>query len=176
MKHSKLAELIMSDYSKAHVLVVANEACTSANNFKELLNCFLSSDKELSKRAAWSLSWAARQKPEMVYPHIKELVSVLDKKDLHPAILRNAVRVLEEVEIPEVYHGEVMNACFNFIEKPDTAIAVKAFSLTVLYKLAKIYPEISHELKLIIEENWDNETPAFRSRGKKILSMLSKTK
>lgn len=172
----RMDELIMSDYSKEHILTVANEACTSKKRFKELVQCYLATDTELSKRAAWSLSWAARQKPEMVYTHIKELVLVLDKKGLHPAILRNAVRVLEEIDIPEEYHGEVMNACFGFIEKPDTAIAVKAFSLTVLYKLTKFYPEISHELKLIIEENWEHETPAFKSRGRKILKALSTVK
>ena len=40
-----------------------------------------------------------------------------------------------------------MTACFNYIPNPDEAIAVKAFSLTVLENLSKQYPEILPELK-----------------------------
>jgi hypothetical protein len=51
----------------------------------------------------------------------------------------------------------------------DTPIAVKAFSLTILSNLSAAYPEIRGELKLIIEEQWEQSTPAFRSRAKKVL-------
>ncbi|MBS1670911.1 MAG: hypothetical protein JST94_05595 [Bacteroidetes bacterium] len=62
-----------------------------------------------------------------------------------------------------------MNACFNFIETPATPVAIKAFSLTILQKLSLQYPEIKQELKLIIEERWEHETAAFKSRARKIL-------
>jgi len=65
-----------------------------------------------------------------------------------------------------------MNACFRFIETPSTPVAIKAFSLTTLFNLTKIYSEIKTELKMIIENNMDNETAAFKSRGKKILKAL----
>jgi len=172
----KLAERIMSDYSKAHALEVAHYACSSKKHFKELMQCFMSNEYRLAQRAAWSVCWAAKQRPDMVAPYIGDLVTVLQRKDVHAAVIRNAVRVLEDMDIPEKYHGEVMNTCFAFIEKPETPIAVKAFSLTVLYRLTNIYPEIGHELQLIIQENWENETPAFRSRGRKILAALKKRK
>jgi hypothetical protein len=73
------------------------------------------------------------------------------------------------VQIPKQYQGRVMNACFNFVASNDAAIAIKAFSLTILQNLSKDYPEIRSELKLIIEERWPHETAAFRSRAKKIL-------
>ena len=66
-----------------------------------------------------------------------------------------------------------MNAWFAFIEKPSTPVAIKAFALTTLFNLSKYYPEIKQELKLIIEDRMDNKTPAFKSRGKKILKQLS---
>jgi len=48
----------------------------------------------------------------------------------------------------------------------------ESFFSHYLFNLSKLYPEIKPELKLIIEELWDNETAAFKSRGKKILSKL----
>jgi hypothetical protein len=66
-----------------------------------------------------------------------------------------------------------MNICFEFIASNDTAVAIKAFALTVLQHLSKEYPDIKAELKLVIEERWPYETAAFRSRARKILGKNS---
>jgi hypothetical protein len=169
-----IREEIAREHSRAQALRIANYACSSAKNFKELMRCFMDDEYRLSQRAAWSVSWAAKKKPEMVMPHLKEIVAQLHKKGVHDSVKRNAVRVLEDIDIPESLQGEVMNACFGFIEDPSTAAAIKAFSLTTLFNLSKHYPEIKPELKLIIEERWDTETAAFRSRGKKILKAFGR--
>jgi len=165
---------ILKEHSKENALRIATYACSSKKNFKELMKCFLDKEYRIAQRAAWSVSWAARKKPEMIQPYIKVLVEQLQRKDVHHAVIRNSIRVLEDMEIPEAFHGEVMNTCFNFIEDPSTPIAIKSFSLTALFNLSKHYPEIKHELRLIIEERWDTETAAFRARGKKILKALDR--
>lgn len=120
-------------------------------------------------------AWAGLQKwsPPWSPPYIGDLVAQLQNKQAHPAVTRNAVRILQEIELPEAFHGEVMNTCFTFIETPSTPVAIKAFSLTTLFKLSRQYTEIRSELKMIIEERWETETAAFRVRGKKILAALS---
>jgi hypothetical protein len=65
-----------------------------------------------------------------------------------------------------------MDTCFRYIASPDETVAVKAFSLTILHNLSHQYPEIKNELKLVIEERWNYETAAFRSRAKKILKNI----
>jgi hypothetical protein len=97
------------------------------------------------------------------------LTEQLARKDVHPAVIRNSVRILQKIEIPEAFHGKLMHSCFGLIETPETPVAIKAFSLTILQHLSKYYPEIQQELKLIIEERWAHETAAFKSRAKKIL-------
>jgi len=171
-----IKETLLNDatYNREGILQVSEYACTSAKNFKALMQCFLSNDYRLSQRAAWSVSWATKRKPGMIKPHIKSLVEQLERDDVHDAVIRNSVRVLQEIEIPEDLHGTVMNACFKLIEKPTTPVAIKAFSLTTLFNLSKIYPEIKQELQTIIEDRMDNEPAAFKSRGKKILKVLSK--
>jgi hypothetical protein len=72
------------------------------------------------------------------------------------------------VDIPEKFHGEVMEICFKYVESSTEAVAVKAFSLTVLNNLSKQYPEILPEVRLLIEEQWLYQTAAFRSRSKKL--------
>ena len=165
-----IREEILAEHSKEQATKIAGYACTSKKNFKELMKCFLSPEYRIAQRAAWSVSWAARKAPAMIQPYVKDLVAQLQRKDVHNAVIRNSVRILEAIDIPEELHGEVMNACFQFIETPATPIAIKAFSLTTLYNLSKKYPEILPELKLIIQTKWDTESAAFKSRGRKILA------
>ena len=96
-----LREEILKEHSKEHALKIANYSCTSKKNFKALMQCFMSDEYRLAQRAAWSVSWAAKKKPVMITPFIKDLVAVLQKSNVHTAVIRNAVRVLEAIDIPE---------------------------------------------------------------------------
>ena len=158
--------------SKEQVLRIAEFAASSEENFMELMDCFLSKNVKLAQRAAWSVSWAAIKNPEIVRPYVGSLVNQLTKTDIHNAVIRNSIRILQDLEIPAAFHGELLSACFDFIQKRNTPIAIKAFSLNVLFNLSKIYPEIRNELRMIILQNIDYETAAFKSRAKKILAKI----
>jgi hypothetical protein len=81
---------------------------------------------------------------------------------------------MQDLEIPEKFHGEIMDICFRFLESPTEALAVKVFSMSVLGNLAALYPDIKPELKLVIEEQLPHQTAGFKSRAKKVLKMLKK--
>lgn len=169
-----IQECLSGVYSKGQIEAVANYACTNQKNFDILMQCYFSEDKRLAQMASWSVSYAARIQPTWIEPYLAQMVALLQRKDIHVAVIRNCVRILQDIAIPNELHGKVMHLCFEFIENPATANAVKVFSLTILHNLSKTYPEIQQELKLLIESLWDNETPAFKSRGKKILQQLNK--
>ena len=164
-----IGQELLKEHSLGNTLKIVDYACTSQENFNQLMQCFLSNGYRVAQRAAWAVSYAASKKTSFINTHIKDLVEQLSRKDVHHAVIRNSVRILQQIEIPEEFHGKVLNACFAFIENHDTPIAIKAFSLTTLDNLSKFYPEIRLELKLIIKDRWEIETPAFRSRAKKIL-------
>jgi hypothetical protein len=169
------AELLKEKiHTKEQALKISEYACSTPARFKELVECFLSNEYRLAQRAAWSVSWAARREPGLIQPYMKDLVAQLPRKDVHDAVIRNSVRILQQIEIPESLHGELMHSCFAFIESNATPVAIKVFSLATLFNLSKFYPEIKNELKLIIEERWNHETAAFKSRGRKILKELGK--
>ena len=106
--------------------------------------------------------------PEFIQKKFSRLIDNLQKPGLHNAIKRNSIRLLQYVDIPEKFHGKVMEVCFRYVESPTEAVAIKAFSLTVLSNLSKQYPEILPEIKLLIEEQWPHQAAAFKSRAKKI--------
>lgn len=169
-----IKDILKSSYNKGQIEAVANYACSSNENFKSLFQIFTGDDIRMAQMASWSLSYAVRKSPHIIQPYLKELIEQLQKKDKHNAVIRNTVRILQDIEIPEQFHGMLMDSCFGFIEQPKTPVAIKAFSLTVLFNLSKIYPDIKQELILVIEENMHHAAPAFKSRGSKILLQLKK--
>eukprot|EP01031_Cornospumella_fuschlensis_P001081 gene1081-1357_t len=66
----------------------------------------------------------------------------LKQDNLHDAIKRNTIRVLQTVEIPEELHGIAADICFQYLSNHEEAVAIKAFSMTVLFNLSKHYPEL----------------------------------
>jgi hypothetical protein len=114
-----------------------------------------------------------RRSPGFIKKHFAKVLKALEKPGAIDSVKRNSLRFLQYVDIPKRFHGQVMDICFRYFSSPTEAIAIKAFSITVLQKLAKLYPEIINEIKLIIQERWEYETPAFKSRAKKLLKDFS---
>ena len=166
-----LAE-IQANHTQAQRDKIVSWIGNSQRRFDQLFDIFLSGGNCESQRASWPLSNAVIAHPKFIIPHFSALVENLGKPGNHDAVKRNSLRLLEEVEIPEDFHGEVMNLCFNYVTSMSEKPAIKAFSLTVLQNLAKTYPDIKHELKTIIEDQWDYESPACKSRAKKILKAI----
>ena len=167
-----LRNIILSEHSKAQTMKIVNWVGNSQTRFNELFNLFLNSEYRVTQRAAWPVSYCVIDHPDFIKNHFKQLIIQLKKPGPHAAVRRNILRLLQNIEIPSQYHGELMDICFKFIEKPDEAVAVKAFSITILQNLSAKYPQIMQEIKLIIQERWDYESSAFKSRAGKLLHIL----
>jgi hypothetical protein len=168
-----LRETILSGHSKAQTMKIVNWVGNSQIRFDELFNLFLNSEYRIVQRSAWPISYCVIDHPNLIKKHFKKLIEQLKKSGQHVAVRRNIVRLLQHIEIPLKYHGEIMDICFRFIAAHDEAIAVKAFSITVLQKLSAKYPQIRQEIKLIIQERWDYESNAFKSRAGKLLHTIT---
>ncbi|HEX7845699.1 MAG TPA: hypothetical protein VF476_07825 [Chitinophagaceae bacterium] len=168
-----LRETILAKHSKEQTNTIVKWIGDDQKRFDELFGLFMSKDALLEQRAAWPLSYAVMAHPLLIHKHFAKLIKKLKQPGIHDAVKRNGVRLMEVINIPEKFHGDVMSLCFDFITDPKEKPAIKAFSLTVLQNLAWQYPDIKNELKLVIESQWENESAAFRSRAKKILRSLS---
>ena len=167
-----LEKLLGEEHSKQQCDRIVKYIGKDKVRFAALMRLFFKGEYRITQRAAWPLSNIVRLHPGLITPYFKPLLDNLDKKDLHVAVVRNTIRLLQDVDIPGKYHGRVMSQCFAYVAAPETPVAVKAFSLTVLENLSKKYPDILPELKLLIEEQWDQAPPAFRSRARRILKMI----
>jgi hypothetical protein len=170
-----LQKSLAAEHSKKQCDRIVKYVGDDKKRFAALIRVFFKGEYRITQRAAWPLSYCVRLHPELIQPYFKPLLDNLSRKDIHVAVIRNTLRLLQDTPIPKKYHGRVMSLCFDLIQSHDTPIAVKAFSLTVLQHLSKEYPDITAELRLIIEEQWERATPAFRSRARKILKGMNST-
>ena len=157
---------ILKEHSKAQCNKIVQWVGNSQQRFNELFSLFLNDEYRVVQRAGWPLSYCVEAHPEFIKTNFSKLLKNLQQPKLHDAVKRNSIRLLQHVVIPEKHQGEVMNICFQYVESPTEAVAIKAFSLTVLSNLAKQYPEIIPEVKLLIEVQLPHQTAAFKSRAK----------
>jgi hypothetical protein len=167
-----LHETILATHSKANCNRVIKWVGASQKRFDALFNLFLNSEYRVNQRAAWPLSYCVISHPQFISKHFTKLIRNLHKPGIHDSIKRNTVRLLQHIDIPKKFHGEIMDLCFQYISSNDEPVAVKAFSLSILQNLSTHYPEIKNEIKLVIEERWQHETAAFHTRAKKFLKTL----
>ena len=165
-----LENALLKEHSKKQCILIVDYIGNNKERFSVLMELFFNGGYRITQRASWPMSYCVRKYPELINPYFKRLLDNLSKKGIHSAVVRNTVRLLADVEIPKKFHGRIMSICFDFIQSNTIAVAIKAFSLTILRNLSKQYPEIIPELKLIIQERWENETAAFRVRARGILS------
>ncbi len=168
----ELRKEILKEHSKAQCTKIVKWVGNSQQRFDELFSLFLNDEYRVVQRAAWPVSNAVMAYPSFINSHWKELINNLKKPNLHGAVKRNSIRLLQDMEIPKKHHGQLMNICFTYLESPTEELAVKVFSMTVLGNLAKSYPEIIPELKLLIEDQLPHQTAGFKSRAKKVLNMI----
>lgn len=168
-----LRDTLLAEHSKAQCMKIVKWVGNDPQRLNELMKLFLSGETIVVQRAAWPLSYAIQAHPALIKPHFGKLIRNLRQPGLPDAVKRNTIRIFQEIDAPERFHGELMNTCFGFIESMTEKPAIKAFALTVLYNLSRQYPDIRPELKAIIEDRWEYESPAFKSRGRKILKALA---
>ena len=144
---------------------------------KELLTLALNKDLLLSSRAMWVLSHCSDMDYLRVKPFQNKLIENLKHKNLHNGVVRNTLRLFQKHPVPKKQETFLLDLCFDIIKNPTEAIAVRAFAITVVFNISKPYPELLHELELVLQHLSVTENgPGIRSRVKNTLKAIRKLK
>jgi len=154
-----------------------------ATNFAErhpatvpsLVDAFLNEDYRASQRIAVVLETLAKRRADLIQPHLKRLLSCLDKPGTGTALKRNIPRILQWTTIPDKLKAMTVNSCLKLLADPAELVAAKVFSMTVLANIARDgHAALANEIRAHIESQYQLSTPAFRSRAKKVLKTLDR--
>lgn len=161
---------ILKEHSKQNAEAITAWVSASPERVQQLMELFLHDEYRVVQRLAQVVGKLADAHPQLVAPHLPQLVRRMNEPGVHVAVKRNVVRTLQYVDIPEALHGDVMNTCFDLLADPSETVAVRVFSMTVLDRLSAQYPEIRQELKVIIEDVLEQGcTAAFRAHARIVL-------
>lgn len=166
-------KLIREAENKHQVKSLASFVLAHPEEINSLMNVYSHSKYRITQRASWILSHIADERADLLTPFLPNMVDQI-KETNSQAVKRNTIRIFQLMKIPESLEGEVVEICFSFLKNPNEAVAIRVFSMTVLYNISVSYPELLNELTYIIEEHMPYGSAGFKSRGKKILKAIRK--
>jgi len=169
-----LKEAILKEHSKAQAILIRDYIGDNQALFDELMTHFYSNEYRVTQRAAWIMTHCVDKYPFLINPHLEGLVTTLEQPKLHDAVKRNTVRLFQAIDLPEALMGRVVDICFKFLLNVKEPVAIRVFSMQVLYNICLKEPELADELRIVIEEFMPHGTAGFKSRGKRILKGLQK--
>lgn len=143
---------------------------------KKFIEFSYSADAKLAFHSSWILTKACDKTPEIIYPYLPAIIESLQGLDNESA-LRSFLRILSLTD-PERFsprhQGLLADTCFRLLNSGFSAIAVKAYSMEILYRLTIIHPDLATELALSIRGIMDIDSAGIVSKAKSILKKLNK--
>jgi len=167
-----MKELLAKKASRANSYEVVGLVANSKAKYSELVEIIKENNSPYSEKAAWVITHCFDERAGFFDHFYSDFIKIIGEESYSDSVKRNIVRILQFKSIPTEYHGAVIDACFRLLTKKETAIAVKAFSMGVLDQMVKIYPELTNELILCIEEILPVSSSGVKNRGNKILKKL----
>jgi hypothetical protein len=163
-----IREALIAEHSKAQTFKIVAYIDGDVDRFAELMRLFLGDTYRLSRRSAWAVGNCVERHPDLIKPYYPKLFTQLERTDVHAAVKRNIVRLLQFVTVPKRYKGRVFDACYDLIDDPKESIAVRCFSLTVAAKVANNSPELLNELRMVSTKYPQADSAGFRSRMRQV--------
>ena len=170
-----IKQALIDEHSKEQAYRIKEYIGKDKKKFAVLMKLFFEKNISISQRSAWVVWFCVNQNPDLIKPYIKKMLEALSDKDYHDAVRRNTVRIFQDYDLPEKHLGLAANQCFALLQNPQSPIAIKCFSMSVLLNICRKEPDLKNELQLSIEEVLlHSQSKGVKSRGTRVLKALER--
>jgi hypothetical protein len=166
-------ELLLKGNSRSYTNFIGDIVSKRPELIGELWEIYLAIEEPVSRRAAWIIDTASEKKPEWVEPFLPQLIAKLPEFN-HDGLKRHALRMIARMPFPAGTEGVLMNNTFEWLVSTTESVAVKMYSIQILYRLSATEPDILQELYDTIEFQIADGTPGFKSIGSKLMRQIDK--
>lgn len=166
-----LEELLLIETSRRNTDLVADLIYQKPDLFDALLNIYLRNEEPVSRRAVWVIDTVTEKNPELLLSCTGLIIEKLPGFS-HDGMKRQSLRILTRADLTSDQMGSLINLCFEWLTSRKESVAVKVYAMDILYKISQAEPDLKKELADSIEWRIAEETPGFRSKGRKILKKL----
>ena len=157
--------------SRLNVDILIDKIEEDPDLFEPVWKIMLEDSYPLSMRAAWVISHFAKKHPYFLEPRLPEITAVLPSVNTE-SVRRCLLNILSHLTIPEAQCGPLFDLCYKWLEGPGTAIAVRAYAMTILYNISNREPELKPELIALFESQKDMSSAGVLARSRILLEKL----
>ncbi len=170
-----IEQQLLVAHSRANGMLVANYASKNPKHI-DLLIQLAKQEVVYQQRASQALAYAVEHlKFNLSTKQLNSIVALLKDENLHDAVHRGVLKVLDlQKSFPEESESFLFDYCITQILNPQRAIAIRAFSVPIAYKVVLKYPDLKNELIQILESLSPMEGPGINFRKKHYLALLKK--
>ena len=169
-----LAQQLLKEHSKKNTIVIANYIGTDISRYTALWKIMSNGKEPLPQRSGWVFYTHIDDHPEPFLFFRKKAIDLLFP-NIHQAVQRAICKMLFVSPIVKD-PGLLVSKCFDLVNDPAITVAVKMYSIRILFKVGKIEPDLLPELALSLEENFLYGTAGLKNVCRKILTKIEKTK
>jgi 8-oxo-dGTP diphosphatase len=167
--------MVSSTMGAREVEWIAASAVENPAIFRKLFGYSFSPDKKLAFHSSWALAKVVDNHPDLFIDYLAQIIESLEKLE-NESTLRSFLRILTFSDMSGLSsrdHGLLADYCFSALRSLTSAIAVKAYSMEIIYKIALIYPGLVHELAATISMLQGEGSAGIVARGSIILKRLA---
>ena len=166
------SKLVDSSRMIADILVA--DIAGDQDRFDEMFEITLQNSYPLSMRAARIIEICVSKHRKFILPHLNKLPEYIEASDVD-GVKRSFLKILSETSLPqdENFLGLLTDLAFAYIENNNEAIAVRAFSIDILLKISKTFPDLKSELIPLLQNMAEISSKGLESKCKKILKKIT---
>jgi len=141
----------------------------------------------ISSKASWVLEFTAKENLPFLFPHLDIFTSNIAALKLDSSV-RPMAKICEYLIIgyfrtkdrkickivSEKHLEEITSACFDWLIG-NHKVAAKAYSMTCLLLLGRKFDWILPELKMVLEQNYENGSAAYKARARMTIEKINKS-
>jgi hypothetical protein len=163
------------DSSRMIADIMTADILDDQERFDEMFSLALKDEYPLSMRAARIVELSTNKYPQLINSHINELIDTIEKSKID-GVKRSFLKILVEHTFisDEILQGRLVNIAFSLLENNKEAIAIRAFSIDILFKFTKLFPELKSELIPMLQSISIDSSKGMQSKCTKILKHLTK--
>lgn len=157
---------------------IASSAASNPVLFRKLIDFTEDKDPRIVFRSSWALTKVCDSDPSLFNAYLPVIVRKLLASNNESA-KRSFLKILTltgTTSLNETDRGLLTELCFSLLRTKESAIAVKAYSMDVLYEISHDYPDIIHELAAALSMVPDDGSAGIKSKSRSLLKKLTSIK
>jgi hypothetical protein len=163
------------DSSRMIAEILTADIANEQERFDEMFELALLDKYPISMRAARIVTLCHYKNRKLILPHLYKILESVETTKVD-GVKRSFLKILSETPLPpdENFQVRLVDLSFSFVQNNKEAIAVRAFSIDILIKLSKTYPDLKSELIPMLQNMVEDSSKGLQSKCSKILRKMKK--